>query len=257
MKREHPSGILFLLLILLTGRTFCQDVIYRTNGTILNIDIVSFDGQTIKYRLPGDVSGRIVYLSPSVVDSLKYDNGETLTFRKSDPPVNGIKRNYIGTDLYNTCFGNPNISFERLSASGKTGFYVEFLYNLNIDDFYGVYNNRDFTSNGYLNYNPFYSFTKVGFSYYPFNYSLNKTGVLRMFTGASLLLGQFKKVEYFYDENYIYHDEFTKIFAAVISWNGGAKIYVADWFQIRGSAELSLIPFLVFNSLEVGITIGF
>lgn len=242
------------MLILMTGRTFCQDKVYRSDGTVITVHIVSIDRQTISYRLPGDSSDTLYYLSSSIIDSLSYEDGRTVTYPRNYVPAKTIKRNYVGTDLYNTCLGNPNISFERLSASGTKGFTVELLINRNVDHFYGVHNYWKLTHNMYLNYNPFYYFLKTGLSYYPFNCSLIQTGTIRIYTGPSLLLGQFRKVDY---DDYYYNEEFSKRFAAVISWNIGTKIYLADWLQIKADIELSVIPFLVFNSPEVGITIGF
>lgn len=71
MKTIHHSFILFLMLFLLPGRAFAQDIVYRGDGTVMSIDIVSIDGGTIIYKLPGDDSGKLHYLGISIVDSLK------------------------------------------------------------------------------------------------------------------------------------------------------------------------------------------
>lgn len=254
MKILHYSAVLFLILFLLSGKTFSQDIIYRTDGTVMNIDVVAIDGRTIKYKLPDDVSGKMYYLGISVIDSLKDASMGTVTFQKHDVPVSRIKRNYIGTDLYNTMFQNINLSYERLSPSGNTSFSVELFINLNPENFWGVNEYWKFTHNFYMYYDPFYYFTKFRFTYYPFNFSLNKTGAIRPYTGTSLLLGQFRKEEWAI--NY-YEEHYSKKFAAVISWTIGTKIYLANGFAIRADLEVSVIPFLVFNSPEVGIEIGF
>ena len=244
------------MLFLLPGGAFAQDTIYRTDGTVMSIDVVSIEGGTIMYKGPGDVSGKHYYLGLSVVDSLQYDGMGMVTFQKHDVPVSRIKRNYIGTDAYNLLFGNINLSFERLSPSGSTSFSVELLVNLNPEYFYGVWSYWDFTDNLYLYYDPFYFFAKFGYKSYPLHYSLNRTGALRPYVGASLLLGQYRQRDN--DEyNYYYNEIYTKGFAAVISWNVGTKIYLADGFAVRADLVVSVIPFIVFNSLEAGIEIGF
>ncbi len=258
MKITGHSSILILMLIMLSGRAFSQDIIYKTDGTVMNIDFISIDGATIKYRLPGDVSGKLYYLGITVIDSLKDAGMRTITFPKQSDPVSLVKRNYIGTDLYNTMFRNLNLSFERLSPSGNTSFSVELLINLNPDVFYGVWSYWKFTDNFYLYYDPFTFFTKFGYKSYPFNFSLNNKGAVRPYFGTSLLLGQFRKRDwgdYYYDQ--YYYEQYTKKFAAVISTNIGTKIYLADGFAISADLELSVIPFLVFNSLEAGIVVGF
>ena len=254
MKIICPSFVLFLLMILPTGKTFCQNIVYRTNGTVLNVELVSFDGYSITYRLPGDTSGKVFHLSASAMDSLRYENGETLTFTKMDPRVSKIKRNYIGTDVFNTCFINPNISYERLSATGSTGVSLELLFNGNMPEYQSIYSYWGLFDNFYLNYNAFFFFAKAGFTYYPFDYTLTRTGTLRMFTGASLLIGQYPK-EIYNGENFNYYRK--KAIGAVISWTIGTKIYLTDGFLIKADFELSVIPFLAFNSPEIGIVIGF
>lgn len=251
MKITYLSASICLILTLMTGRTFCQDKIYRTDGTVSSVQIISIERNTISYRLPGDRPGVLYSLSSSIVDSLSYANGVTRYYPRKEIPARTIKRNYVGTDLFNDAFGIANISFERLSASGTRGFTAELMIDLNVDQFYSVYNYWDFTDNFFLNYYPFYFFLKTGVSYYPFNCTLVQAGTFRIFTGPSLILGQFRKWDYDYDEI------FEKGFAAVLSWNIGTKIYLADWLQIKADLDLSVIPFLVFNSPEVGITIGF
>lgn len=254
MKILHLSPVLFLILILLSERAFSQDIIYKTDGTVMNIDIISIDGRVIKYRMPGDGSEKIYYLSVSGIDSLMDASMGSVTYQKQDVPVRHIKRNYIGTDIFNTMFQNVNLSFERLSPSGSTSFSLELLINLNAENGYGVSSYWKFTNNLYLNYDPFFFFAKFGYKSYPFNFSLNNKGAVRPYVGTSLLLGQYKKEEY---DEYNYFPYYTKKFAAVISGNIGTKIYLADGFAIRADFELSVIPFLVFNSLEAGIELGF
>lgn len=254
MKIIRPSFVLFLLMFLMAGKTFCQNIIYRTNGTVLNVELVSFDGHSITYRLPGDTSGKIFHLSDSAIDSLRYENGETLKFTKTALHVSKINRNYIGTDLFNTCFINPNISYERLSATGSTGVSLEILFNGNMHEYSSIYSYWGLFDNFYMNYDAFFFFVKTGFTYYPFNYTLTRTGTLRMFTGASLLIGQYPQEEYNEENNYYYR---KKALGAVISWTVGTKIYLTDRFLIKADFELSVIPFLAFNSPEIGIVIGF
>lgn len=254
MKITGHTSFLLLMLLLLSGRAFTQDIVYKTDGTVMNIHIVSIDGGTIKYKLPGDVSGKLYYLGITVIDSLKDAGIRTITFPKHNDPLSLIKRNYIGTDLYNTLFRNMNLSFERLSPSGSRGFSVELLINLNSENFYGVWSYWSFTDNLYLYYDPFIFFMKYGYKSYPFNFSLNNKGAVRPYFGASLLLGQYSKEDW---DDYNYYPNYTKKFAVVISTNVGTKIYLADGFAISADLELSVIPFLVFNSLEAGFNIGF
>jgi len=254
MKTIYSSAVLALILLVLPRCAFSQNTIYKTDGTIMQVDIISVDAKTIIFSLPGDASGKIHYLSISVVDSLTDDSMDMSVFPKNIIPLRRVPRNYIGTDVYNMCFRNLNLTYERLSASGSSGFSAELLINLNTKDYYwGVGDYWNFTNNVFLYYDTFTFFAKFGYSYYPYNYSLNRTGSLRPYTGASLLIGQFRKREW---DDY-YGELYSKKFAAVVSWNFGAKLFLSDWFLIKADFEVSLIPFLVFNSPEVGIEIGF
>ena len=53
MKTMYFSAVLTLVLSVLPGGAFSQDIIYKTDGTLMHVDIVTFDGKTVKYRLPG------------------------------------------------------------------------------------------------------------------------------------------------------------------------------------------------------------
>ena len=53
MKTMYFSAVLTLVLSVLPRGAFSQDIIYKTDGTLMHVDIVSVDGKTIKYRLPG------------------------------------------------------------------------------------------------------------------------------------------------------------------------------------------------------------
>lgn len=257
MKILHHSGILSLLLFMLPAKTICQDLIYKTDGTVLNVEIVAIDGPTIKFKLPGDPAGTIHFLSNSAIDSLRDYKSRTTTFPKTVVPVKTIKRNYIGTDLFNMFLLNPgfspNIFYERLSASGNLGYSAELLINLNKkEETWSVEDFWKFTSNIFPCYGPFDYFMKFGCNYYPFSYSLKKTGFSRVWMGASLLLGQYSKEDYT-DYNYTP----KKKFGAVISYNLGIKAYLSNSFLLKADCELSVLPFLVFIIPEAGITIAF
>jgi hypothetical protein len=53
MKTMYFSVVLTLKLSVLPGGAFSQNIIYGTDGTLMHVDIVTLDGKTVKYRLPG------------------------------------------------------------------------------------------------------------------------------------------------------------------------------------------------------------
>jgi hypothetical protein len=186
-----------------------------------------------------------------------------------------IKRNYIGIDLFETFFdysmdskvglNNLHLSFERISRSGNTSFTAELLLNIEYissdksdyypwDSDYPWEGNWLFLNGLHLSYDPYCYFTKAGFNYYPFNYSLTKTGNFRVFTGVSLLTGIIKRSEYNYEYPY---EHFKKVFLASIVMNLDVRWYLTDIIQLKAGIDMSVLPFLVFWSPEIGLSIGF
>lgn len=265
MKYIQYLKIAIFIAVFIPGTSYCQDLAYKSDGNVLNINIISIKDGTIVYNLTGNTSGKRFYLSTTLIDSLKYRDGRSMVFTHEDLKPAMVKRNYIGIDLVETFLkfypdfhlvNNPHISYEHIFKSGKTGFSVEFLLSLNSpkDGLWMKWEgNWTFWEGGYFSYEPFKFLTKVGFNTYPFNYSLIRTGRVRFCTGGSLLLGSVYK--YYY--NYNPPDEVREVFMAGLVWNIDAKIYLSDALQIKIGLDASVIPLLVFCSPELGITLSF
>jgi len=266
MKYIQYLKIVIFITIFIPDISNCQDLTYKSDGNILNINIISIKDGTLIYYLPGDTTGKIFYLSTSLVDSVKYRDGRSMIFPSGDLVPETIKRNYIGIDFIETFLtwiedfrlgpNNLHLSYEHIFKSGRTAFTVELLWS--IHSYYQAWAYRWDGNwacwNGlYLSYDPFNFFTKVGINTYPFNYSLVRTGRVRFCTGGSLLLGSITK----YDWDIGYLDETRDVFIAGIVWNVDAKIYLANALQIKLGLDASVIPFLVFCSPELGITLSF
>jgi len=242
-------SVLFCLCIV-SGQLYCQDLVYKKDSTVARVNIKDFNGKTLLYQVPGDSSGRIHYISKSLLDSLKYTDGRSIGF----PVVNNIlsqhliKRNYIGVDIFNLAFSNPNIWYERMLENGRRSIVAELLINYKPNEYEGYRNYRQH----YLTFNPFYFFTRVGINFYPFNYSLVKTGDIRIFNGLSVLVGSYRKETY-----ETYPSTYKHVFAAALMWNLGCRIYLSDNLQIKGGIETSLLPLVTFICPEIGISIGF
>ena len=202
----------------------------------------------------------LYYISKTAIDSIIFIDGRTLRFQNQELPLQEeIKTNYFEIDLFNTLFNiemdfiiglnNLHLSYERIFASGDKSLSVELLFSLNSDEnTFGWNGSWFFLNDLHFSYDPYYFFTKVGFNYYPFNYSLIKTRNFRSFTGISLMVGSIKKDAY--------PDLISKTFIASLVWNIDGRWYLSDNIQVNFGAELSVIPFLVFCSPEIGISIG-
>jgi hypothetical protein len=259
MKNFQSKGILLsLFLLLMPGITFGQDILYKKDSTSVKVNIISFNGKTVKYQIPGDTSGYFHFLSKSVLDSLKYSDGKSinLTYGSNiqELPPKRTDRNYFSTELVNLFTGKPNLDYERISENGKTGFVTGLLINFNTYDDIYWYGYRDGWWQFY-NFSPHYFFVRTGINFYPFSQSLVRTGFTRFSTGFSLLLGSYRKINWdtYYDNGY----KTKAILAGSLMWTTREKIFLSDHFLITGGLEISVIPFFTFFCPQIGLSIGF
>ncbi|MDT8400768.1 MAG: hypothetical protein RQ743_03660 [Bacteroidales bacterium] len=269
MKHIQYLKLVIIITIFIPGISYCQDLTYRSDGIVLNINILSVKDGTMIYRPAGDNAGKIFYLSTGMVDSVVYRNGCSEIFIHEDRVPETIRRNYIGVDFVETFIrwlgdfhvglNNLHLSYEHISRSGRTGLAAELLWSIDAvnetswaEEWGGHW---IFYNEGWrLSYDPFRFFVKVGVNTYPFNYSLIKTGSLRFSTGASLFLGKIRRYDWSID---YWENQIKEVVIAGIIWNVDLKIYLADALQVRLGLDASVIPFLVFICPELGITLSF
>jgi hypothetical protein len=261
MKFFQITGILFFLLLSAPGKSFSQDLLFLKDTTVLVVNIKDFNGQTITYTIPGDSPGKTYYLSKSTLDSLKYSDGKSIDFSHDSIikklPSREIPRNNLSIDMINTILGKPNLDYERLSKTGKTGFVLGLLVNLK-KPLYHYWEGRPYPLE-FISYSPHYFFVKTGINYYPFNHSLVREGSTRLSTGFELLIGSYRKVDYsnyyFDGDNYIYNT--YPVTAVSFMWNIRESVYLNDHFQITGSLNISLLPLFTFFCPQAGFSMGF
>jgi hypothetical protein len=251
MKSIQFKSVLFCYLFFISGQLYSQDILYKKDTTIVKVNITDFNGKTVTYQTPGDSLRRTHYISKSVLDSLTYQNGKSLSFsfQNKDLVPHLIKRNFISVDIFNLAFKNPNIWYERISESGRRSFVAELLINFKPEESAGWNGNNPLH---YFNFTSYYFFTRVGINFYPFNYSLAKTGDIRIFNGLSVLLGSYRKINW-EASPYSYYP----VFAASLMYNLSCRIYLDDHLQIKGGLETSLLPMFTYLCPEIGMSIGF
>ncbi len=258
MKKLQSKDILFFLLLLVPGIAFSQDdLLFRKDSTTLKVNIKNFDGETIMYQFPGDPAGISHFISSSVLDSLKYDDGKSIDFTHDhiikEVPLRMTGRNYFSTELVNLLTGKPNLDYERISKTGKTGFEIGLLINYNLtgygfwEQYHGAFQ--------YTSFSPHYFFVRTGINFYPFNKSLARVGRTRTSTGFSLLIGSYRKVDYsiYLDDGY----KINPVLAGSLMWNIKEKLFLDNHVVLTGAMELSVIPFLTFICPQIGVSIGF
>jgi hypothetical protein len=250
----------FILVFIITygnDKAFCQDLLYKKDSTVVKAKIIEFNGKTITYKIPGDNAERTFYISKSLLDSLKYENGKVVSFAYAlkirEVPQKFISRNYLGTDIINLIAGLFNLEYERLSKNGSTGFVTGILVNFSS-------NNSGYWQGGigileYSTFRPFYFFIRTGVNFYPFNFSLNKTSLARTSLGLYALTGSARKLntEVYYDTGF----KTNPAFLAIITWNVKERFYLGDNFEVSAGIETSLIPFLTFFNPHLSFSLSF
>lgn len=258
MKKLQFKDVLFFLLLLVPEIAFSQDdLLFRKDSTTLKVNIKNFDGETIMYQIPGDPAGISHFISNSVLDSLKYGDGKSVDFTHDhiikEVPLYMTNRNYLSTELVNLLTGKPNLDYERISKTGKTGFVIGLLINYNLTGygFWEEYHNAF----QYTSFSPHYFFVRTGINFYPFSKSLARVGRTTTSTGFSLLIGSYRKVDYttYYEDGY----KTNPVLAGSLMWNIKEKLFLSDHIVITGAMELSVIPFLTFICPQIGVSIGF
>jgi len=251
------SGSLFFILLLIPQQVFTQDILYKKDSTVLEINIIDASGKTIKYEIPGDSPGKTYSLSKFMLDSIRYSKGELLDLtselRISEPSIKQLNRNYINLQMTGLIEGNLNVDYERISKTGKSGIVSGLFININPNGNY-VYWTDDHIALEYATFDPYYFFVSVGVNFYPLNNSLVRTSNLRFSTGLSGLVGSYRKIDdYYYPDGYRY----VPVFASGIMWNITLGIYLGKHFQITGGVETSLLPFLTFLCPQLSLSYGF
>ena len=257
MKIFKFSGSLFFILLLFPQQVFTQDILYKSDSTILKVNIIDANEKTIRYKIPGDFPWKTYYLSKLILDSLKYSNGDLLDFtrelRTKEPSIKQLNRNYFNFQLFSLRWGKLNFDYERISKTGKSSIVSGLFINVNPNAYYNSWTDDHFPLE-YTTFDPYYFFVRMGVNYYPLNSSLVRTSSLRFSTGLSGLVGSYRKEDgYYYPDGYKY----VSVFASSLMWNITGGIYLGKHFQITGRLETSIIPFLTFLCPQLSLSYGF
>jgi hypothetical protein len=256
MKIYSFSIILFSLFFLIPVRILSQDIIYKNDSTILKVIIKDSSGNTIIFQSFGDTTGTIYYLSKSVLDSIKYEDGKSIHFPYSsvlkEPEPKLVNRNYLNVELVGTLAGQLNLDYESIFKNGRAGIVAGFLINTKPND-YDVFENGFNLFPEYLTYRPFYYFVRGGVIFYPFNHSLVKYSNFRLSTGLSALLCSYRQ----YGKYDGFSSDPLRTFGTFFMGNVRGRLYLGDHLQIIGGIEISILPPIKLFCPQLGISIGF
>jgi hypothetical protein len=224
-----------------------QDILYKKNGEVIEVQNLSPSGKSRSYTLPGDAEGVIRYISTNIIDSILYANGTKDKFQTSaHRPVSiefekkPFNRNYIGIDLGAISFyQNLKFSYEYLFGDGTVGLFAAFSknlepYNVIINESPDYEINPDYYSSlmRHLGWNG-----RFGINAYIF-----KPGFFRISGGLYLLTGKYTKETYRYIDRepwtiitkYPNNSMSGLLFSPAFIWQPD------DFYQIRAGLDIPL-----------------
>jgi hypothetical protein len=132
----------WLLVIALWGiaeSASAQDVIFRKNGEVLKVTVLTATGKSRSYQLPGDKEGVVRHISINAIDSILYENGTRDVFSQTaqglslpvPDEIKSFKRNYVAGDAGALLFyQNLQVSYEYLPGRGYFGIFGTISKNL-------------------------------------------------------------------------------------------------------------------------------
>lgn len=263
MKTKFCFLVIFIFCFCLMMNA--QDIIYKKNGEIIEVQNLATSGKSRSYKLPGDAEGVIRYISTNIIDSIKYANGTQDKFQTSplrpvsvDFEKKPFNQNSIGMDVAAiTFYRSLKFSYEYLIGDGTLGIFAAISKNLepfNIivyDDPY--YTEHQYYSNlmTHLRWNG-----RVGINAYIF-----KPGPFRISGGLYLVTGKYTKARYEYldREPWSITTEFPNnsmsglLFSPAFSWQPD------NFYQIRAGVDIPVYakPKFSITTLKVEAMLNF
>jgi hypothetical protein len=193
----------FAILLFLAEYSYCQDTLYKTNGTVHLVKILEVNKTCIKYTQFSYLNGPVHVICLEDIIKIKYPDGRSETFAKAnskgtihkwreDPRKADFGKNFIALNVTDLHFGSLTLSYERLSMNGLYSLRCPISLGLiphGLDR--GPHGDLDINPKlGYYNRNKYYS-TGLDFYFYPFG-----QGRLKFFFGPSIEYGQSRYLSY-------------------------------------------------------------
>jgi hypothetical protein len=250
MKLSKAFGLIFIFICFHTEKAINQDYIYKKDHTAIQASVISVNENLISYKLFNDSSRVIHYLSISIVDSLKYSQGETRRFNSGLTfPVKKVEkatRDYFQVDLFNLANNNLNLQYEHLLKTTLFSYVIGLMVNPNesVDHYYN-------SGTIYYKYDPFKYFFRIGMNFYPV-----KGKNIEYSTGISNFFGQYRKLEWDYNY-YPYSSETKSVFAFTTMSVNSVRFQVVRHVFLLAGLEVSIYPLLELICPNAGLAVSF
>lgn len=253
-----------VLCIVFVSPLHSQDTLYRSNGSVIPVLIISIDSPDIRYKKVGDTASLIYAIDKAYVSKVVYQAGRTVEF--TSPSGTLAKQmttvldyttdtlpNSLSVNIFDILFGLATVEYERKFRTGNYSIKVPLTVNFrpgNKTDFY-TYPGNDYTDRLFR--------TGFGVFYYPAKYR-----TMRYFAGLSFDLGKYKDIESYSDK---YEDIWTYSFLlqgglarklsrhVIFSLYAGAGLGIQHY--ILSSVNFQYTSNLLLFDYKAGITIGY
>ncbi len=134
---------IFILIFISSLSISAQDMIYKTDETIISSKVLEVGASTIKYKLFGNSLDNVFEIPKNDIHHIIYQNGIKEFYNTSPKRVfdvhedtqpsmnnNDFKRNIIALNCFEIAFTNFSISYERISVSGKSSVKIPVSFGL-------------------------------------------------------------------------------------------------------------------------------
>lgn len=188
-------SILLLTFFVLAKPTHAQTIIYKKDGTRLEVKQVDNQGRVRSFKLLNDSTGLTHFISRTELDSIKYEDGRIERFisqiavpgkdNNTDAKAQTFHKNGIGINIWPLLYSGIEIYYERVFLNDKLGFKNYLFINTSPDESQKLaFYHR---ANYYIN---------CGLNYYYL-----RSEMFRFGTGISILTGQFAEERWEYYNN--------------------------------------------------------
>jgi len=249
---------------LYVSESHSQDTMYRSNGSIIPVLIISVESNNVSYKKTSDTASLIYFIDKAYVSKIVYHDGRTVEFPVSPDMHAGQMKNtpaYIldslpnclSINIFDIFFGLATIEYERKFRTGNYSIKVPLTVSFRPGN---TINSSTYPGNKYIDRQ---FRTGLGVFYYPAKYRS-----VRYFAGLSFDLGKCKDIE-------SYYETYEHIWTYSLLLQGGLarklstrvifSLYAGAGFGIQhntsSSGNFQYISNTLIYDYKAGITIGY
>lgn len=125
------------ILLLFNSIGFSQDIIFFKDGTKDSIRVVYIDNVHITFKLLSDLSKKDYYIKKIEVDSIKFENGKTRSFKNEKEldytELIKKRRNILTMNVFGLALTNLHVGYENITPNGMFGVKFNFIGTVLVD----------------------------------------------------------------------------------------------------------------------------